>query len=171
MTFDRKKIETLSQEMRDGWDAIDEAFDLLHGVHKLPADCIMEAHVKMVAVWLDACDPGRASRRYCYIGFFGDGSTATRMKVGLSKNPTTRLKAVATGKKPIWAFACQLADVKVAYKVEQAILEFYRDRRAEGEWVDIEATDLWGAMQLVGEAAKVARSVGGDEAMFFQVEE
>lgn len=167
----KKRIELLTPQMVEGWDQIDRAFEIIHGIHLMPIDYACTVKAEMVAAYLSFCDPQRLTRCYSYLAFFGDGTAANRLKVGISKSPEFRLKAVKPGSKPMWSFACAFSDMKAAYRVEQAILDHFKDLRAHGEWLVIEPVDYEAAKMTVVAARSVAERTTNSVAAYFEIEQ
>lgn len=147
----------MNKAQLDGWDRIDAAFELLEQCD-FPADFLSIKRQEILSACLEASDPGWRDRCYCYLMFFGDKGTATYMKIGISKDPSSRLAGLSTGNplEPQWIFAFPFKDRKDAAKAEKTLHNFHSERRASGEWFRIDACQEAGAKVLSFEAFRVA---------------
>lgn len=97
----------------------------------------------------------RVGPAYCYLAFYGIGSTSQYAKVGMTNHPEKRLYGMSTSNPLdcLWAFIAQFPTRPKAYGAEQAILRELSEHKRRGEWIEVVAS--------LDEAAEMARQMSG----------
>lgn len=110
----------------------------------------------------------RSLPTYVYLAFYGVGSNAQYVKVGMTRHPEQRLSALSTHNPLpcLWVFTSELPGPTRAYAVEQGLLRHFADRRVHGEWIGVDATDAEAAFALARQVTRVARDFDADATEF-----
>lgn len=79
-----------------------------------------------------------------------DGKFTSPSKIGVSKHPKSRLSSLNSGSPVKLALFHQFGvpDEDCAYGLEKAILLVHKDKRMNGEWLDMEPAKLFHSMVL-----------------------
>lgn len=106
-----------------------------------------------------------------YLAFHGGDSGASFMKVGVARQVSARMSALKTGNPlaRLWTFSAVLPDRRSAYRLEKAILGHLKDRKAEGEWVEVCFTNLDAAWTFVESLEVFGRQFLGDNSLRFDL--
>lgn len=108
-------------------------------------------------------------RTSVYLAFFGAGDQADYMKIGIARNVGRRMDGLRSGNPMMFltAYSAPFVSRQAAARVEAGLLEFYRESRANGEWVRLSSPrDREGCRAIVESLCQVATGLYGREVEF-----
>jgi hypothetical protein len=92
----------------------------------------------------------RSGPCHCYLAFYGFGTSAQFLKIGITKHPEQRLYGIATGNPLdcLWVYTAKFSSRASAYRAEQMILKSQAFRKRRGEWISLESCDEAASREL-----------------------
>jgi len=147
----------MTEKAKANMDKVDAAFALLAEVG-MTGTAVDQFRMAAMKAAMEAGDPGWSTRVHCYLMFFGSGTTATHVKIGISNDPKLRIAGVRTGNplEPLWVYSFPYSDRVAAGSAERFLHSSFPAKRSNGEWFTIEPAGEAEARALANGAYRMA---------------